>query len=76
VSVVEPSERTLLVTLRTAGTDFKLKTPADRVVRPGDRAQARFDLTRLYLFDPATGLALDRAGSTTRAATHDGIAAR
>jgi multiple sugar transport system ATP-binding protein len=75
VLVVEPSERTLVVTLRAAGTDFKLKTPADRVVRPGDRAQARFDLTKLYLFDPATGLALDQRVSTNQAAAHDGIAA-
>jgi hypothetical protein len=64
------------VTLRAAGTDFKLKTPADRVVRPGDRVQARFDLTRLYLFDPATALALDQGMSAKQAAAHDGIAAQ
>jgi ABC-type sugar transport system ATPase subunit len=58
VLVVEPSERTLVVTLRAAETDFKLKTPAGSAVRPGNRAQVHFDPTKLHLFDPATGLSL------------------
>jgi ABC-type sugar transport system ATPase subunit len=58
VVVVEPSERTLVVTLRADGVDFKLKTPASGAIRPGDRAQVRFDPARLHLFDPATGQSL------------------
>jgi multiple sugar transport system ATP-binding protein len=58
VVVVEPSERTLVVTLRADGTDFKLKTPAGGAIRPGGRAQVRFDPARLHLFDPATGQSL------------------
>ena len=62
VLVVEPAERTLIVTLRAAGIDFKLKTPAGGRVHPGDRMQVRFDLAALYFFDPATGLTLSRSG--------------
>ena len=58
VLVVEPSERTLVVTLCTDGTDFKLKTQAGGGIRPGDQTQVRLDPARLYLFDPDTGLAL------------------
>ncbi len=64
VLVVEPSERTLIVTLRAEGTTFKLKTQGDRRVRPGERLRVRLDPTRLYLFDPATGLALGRSAPT------------
>ncbi len=76
VLVVEPSERTFVVTLRTGGTDFKLKTPAGGGVRPGDRVPVRFDPTRLYLFDPATGLALQQTAPAAAAAAGDGLAAR
>jgi ABC-type sugar transport system ATPase subunit len=65
VLVVEPSERTLVVALRADGVDFKLKTPASGVIRPGDRVQVRLDPTRLYLFDPATGLSLQQTAPTT-----------
>jgi multiple sugar transport system ATP-binding protein len=67
VLVVEPSERTFVVTLRTGGTDFKLKMPAGGNIRPGDRPQVRLDPGRLYLFDPATGLALQQAAPAPEA---------
>jgi multiple sugar transport system ATP-binding protein len=76
VVVVEPSERTLVVTLRSDGMHFKLKTPADGVIRPGARAQVRFDPTRLYLFDPATGLALQQASPAADVEARHGIAAQ
>ena len=60
VLVVEPSERTLVVALRADGVEFKLKMPAADGVRPGDRLQVRFDPAKLYVFDPATGLALTK----------------
>ena len=63
VLVVEPAERTLIVTLRAVGIDFKLKTRADGRVHPGDRMQVRFNLAALYFFDPATGLTLSRSGA-------------
>lgn len=58
VLVVEPSERTVVVTLRADGTQFKLKTQSGDGIRPGDRMPVRFDAGKLYAFDPATGLAL------------------
>jgi multiple sugar transport system ATP-binding protein len=65
VLVVEPSERTLIVTLRADGSEFKLQTQAGNSIRPGDRLPVRFDASKLYAFDPATGLALPgfRSGS-------------
>ena len=71
VLVVEPAERTLVVTLRTGETDFKLKTPAGAGIRLGDRVPVRFDPARLHLFDPATGLALQPSAPTAG----DGLAA-
>lgn len=65
VLVVEPSERTLVVTLRADATDFKLKTQAGEGIRPGDRVQVRFDPSRLYLFDPDNGAALGRPAPVT-----------
>jgi hypothetical protein len=53
VLVVEPCERTLVVTLRPDGLDFKLKTSTGGNIRPGDQVQVRFDLTKLHVFDPA-----------------------
>jgi multiple sugar transport system ATP-binding protein len=76
VLVVEPSERTLVVTLRADGTDFKLKTPADSVIHPGDRAKVRLDPTKLYLFDAATGLSLQQTAPAAEAEARDGIAAQ
>jgi multiple sugar transport system ATP-binding protein len=61
VRVVEPSERTLVVSLRADGIDFKLKAAADRTIRRGDRLDVRFDSSKFYFFDPATGLALSSA---------------
>ena len=61
VLVVEPSERTLTVTLRADGIDFKLKTQAEHRPRLGERMRVRLDLSRLYVFDPATGVAIGRA---------------
>ena len=58
VLVTEPSERTLIVTLRADEVDFKLKVPANTAVRPGDHAQVRFDPTKVYVFDTVTGVAL------------------
>jgi ABC-type sugar transport system ATPase subunit len=58
VLVVEPSERTLVATLRGGGTDFRLKTQAGAAIRPGDQVQVRLDPARLYHFDPDSGLAL------------------
>src|SRR5262249_9700262 len=70
VLVVEPAERTLVVTLRADGTDFKMKGPAGGDIRPGDRAQVRLDTARLYLFDPATGAALGRTPAGEMEARH------
>ena len=61
VLVVEPSERTLVVTLRSDGIDFKLKTSTGRNIRPGDQVRVRFDLTKLHVFDPATGRTLRKS---------------
>ena len=58
VLVVEPSERTLLVTLSADGIEFRLKTSVGDGIRPGDRMHVRFDSTKFYVFDPTTGLAL------------------
>lgn len=58
VLVVEPSERTLVVTLRSDGIDFKLKAQASDAIRLGDQMQVWFDPAKLYVFDPATGKAL------------------
>ena len=58
VLVVEPSERTFIVTLRADATEFKLKTQAGAHIRPGDRTRVRFDPARLHLFDPESGLTL------------------
>ena len=77
VVVVEPSERTLVVTLRAAdGIDFKLKTPASGIVRPGGRVQVRFNPARLHLFDPATGLSLRQTVPAAEAEAADDIAAQ
>jgi multiple sugar transport system ATP-binding protein len=76
VLVVEPSERTLVVTLRSDGIDFKLKTSAGGNIRPGDWVQVRFDLTRLYVFDPATGQALRQSPPAAKAKARDGVADR
>jgi multiple sugar transport system ATP-binding protein len=77
VLVVEPSERTLVVTLRADGMDFKVKIPAGGgVVRPGDRAQVRIEPTRLYLFDPATGLSLLQSAPAAEVEAPHGIAAQ
>jgi ABC-type sugar transport system ATPase subunit len=76
VLVVEPTERTLVVTLRAHGMDFKVKVPAGGMVRPGDQVQVRFDPTRLYLFDPATGLSLLQPAPAAQAETRHGIAAQ
>ena len=75
VLVVEPSERTLVVTLRAAGVDFKVKTAGGGAVHPSGRAQVRFDPTKLYFFDPATGLSLQHSAPAADAGARDGIAA-
>jgi multiple sugar transport system ATP-binding protein len=72
VLVVEPAERTLVVTLRGAGTDFKLKTAAGGGVPPEGAAAVRFDPARLYLFDPATGRSLQQSAMEA----HDDVAAQ
>jgi multiple sugar transport system ATP-binding protein len=66
VLVVEPSERTAVVTLRAGGIQFKLKTQAGDGIRPGDRMPVRFDASKLYAFDPATGQALEGVGAGLR----------
>jgi multiple sugar transport system ATP-binding protein len=76
VLVVEPTERTLVVTLRANGIDFKAKIPAGGVVRPGDRAQVRFEPTRLHIFDPATGRSLPQSGSVAEVEGRHGSAAQ
>jgi multiple sugar transport system ATP-binding protein len=64
VRVVEPSERTVVVSLRANGVDFKLKGSADSIISRGDRLEVRFDTSKLYLFDPASGLALGKAAQS------------
>jgi len=76
VLVVEPSERTLIITLRSDGIDFKLKASAGSDVRPGDQVRVRFDLTRLYVFDPATGRALRPSPSEAQAEGRGGVGNR
>jgi hypothetical protein len=76
VLVVEPCERTLVVTLRADGIDFKLKTPAGGGIRAGDRMQVRFNPARLYVFDPATGLVLGQSAPATAVGARDGIRAQ
>src|SRR6185437_14801688 len=66
VLVVEPSERTLVVTLRADRTDFKLKSQAGHGIRAGDRIQVRFDPTKLYVFDPVSGLTLTQKAPVSR----------
>jgi multiple sugar transport system ATP-binding protein len=76
VVVVEPSERTLVVTLRADGIDFKLKTPSSGIIRPGSQVQVRFDPAQLHLFDPATGLSLRQTVPAAEAEAPDDIAAQ
>jgi len=76
VVVVEPSERSLVVTLRSGEIDFKLKTQAGGGIRPGDQVQVRFDPTRLYAFDPATGLALRQKAPAAEMEARYGIGAQ
>lgn len=64
VLIVEPSERSLVVGLRSNGTGFTVKTQTGDI-RPGDRAQVRFDPARLYMFDPETGEALSQTPPAT-----------
>jgi multiple sugar transport system ATP-binding protein len=74
--VVEPSERTLVVTLRADGIDFKLKTPSSGILQPGSQVQVRFDPAQLHLFDPATGLSLRQTVPAAEAEAPDDIAAQ
>jgi multiple sugar transport system ATP-binding protein len=76
VLTVEPSERTFVVTLRAGGIDFKLKTSAGGGIRPGDQLQVWFDSTKLYVFDPATGLALGKTAPAAEVEARDGIGAQ
>jgi ABC-type sugar transport system ATPase subunit len=76
VLVVEPSERTLVVTLSADGIEFKLKTPVGDGIRPGDQMQVRFDSTKFYVFDPATGLALRQTAAAAEVEVDDGIGAQ
>jgi multiple sugar transport system ATP-binding protein len=77
VLVVEPSERTLIVTLQVDGMDFRLKAPVlGSLIRPGVRMQVRFDPAKLYLFDPATGLALRPTAPAADKEVLDDIEAR
>jgi multiple sugar transport system ATP-binding protein len=73
VLVVEPSERTLVVTLRAHGIDFKLKTQAGGGIHPGDQMQVRFDPAKLYVFDPDTRLALGQPAAAATAEAPDRI---
>jgi len=61
VVVTEPSERTVIATLRTNGVEFKLKTSASAAPSVGEIVPVSFEPTRLYLFDPASGAALGQA---------------
>jgi ABC-type sugar transport system ATPase subunit len=73
VLVVEPSERTFVVTLRAGETDFKLKTQAGGCIRPGHQIQVQFDPTKFYLFDPVSGLALKHAALPAKAEARNDI---
>lgn len=61
VLVSEPSERTIIGTLRIDGSDFRVKVPADVGLRVGQMAFVRFDPSRIHAFDPATGDAIGEA---------------
>ena len=76
VLVVEPAERTIVVTLRAAGTDFKLKTGAGDNGPSGGTTAVSFDPGRLYLFDPATGRALQTGAPPAAMEAQDDVAAR
>lgn len=67
VLVVEPSERTLIVTLRADEVEFKLKCPGDTPVRLGEQVRVRLSIGRLFFFDPATGQALAPRAHTMEA---------
>jgi multiple sugar transport system ATP-binding protein len=71
VLVVEPSERTFVVTLRAGATDFKLKTRAGVGIRPGHRLRVRFDSSKFYLFDRVNGLALKHGALPAEVEAHN-----
>jgi multiple sugar transport system ATP-binding protein len=75
VLVVEPSERALIVSLRGEGIDFKIKTSAAIGISSGDQVQVRFESSRFYLFDPATGLALKSNAPAAKMAASAGTGA-
>ena len=58
VLVTEPSERTVVGTLRVDGVDFKVRAPAEAGLREGSPTYVRFASASLMLFDATTGNAL------------------
>jgi hypothetical protein len=74
VLVLELSERTLVVTLHVNGIEFKLKTLATDMIGLGEHVKVQFDSTRLYLFDPTTGLALRQTATAAEVEADDGTA--
>lgn len=55
VSLIEPLGREVLVRVMLEGRVLNLQTSPDFSVKLGDRLPLRFDLDRIFLFDPASG---------------------
>jgi multiple sugar transport system ATP-binding protein len=70
VASVEPLGAWLKVDCITSGPRLVAKLPSTSGVRPGDRLPLWADLTRVHLFDPATGRALAHAADSQREQLH------
>ncbi|MCU0549511.1 MAG: ABC transporter ATP-binding protein [Leptolyngbya sp. Prado105] len=55
VSVIEPLGRESLVRVILEGCAVNLQTPPELNLKLGDRVPLRFDLDRIFLFDPTSG---------------------
>ena len=60
-SVVEPLGSDTLVFFELGGHEMVSRVPPEAVRRAGDRLRLSVDLSRMHLFDPATGRNLPRA---------------
>jgi multiple sugar transport system ATP-binding protein len=58
IEVVEPLGHRVLVTARSAAGPFQLETELHETLKPASQVVLYFDMSRCYLFDPATELVL------------------